>query len=258
MPIITLTSDWGHKDHYLAAVKGRIISQLPGTDIIDISHEIKPFSLKETSFIIRNCYNNFPAGTVHLIAVRTESSRENPHLAALYDGQYFLCGDNGLFSLIFDYKPQKLVVLSNDNIKYPTFSAHDSLVGAAVHLAGGKSIEELGQQTDEWIQKTQLQPVVSGNVIKGVVVYVDNYENVITNISKELFEEVGKGRKFLIECRSEEVNRIFNNYSEAGVGDIMALFSHTGFLEIAINHDHASSLLGLYVNESIRVEFYDP
>jgi S-adenosylmethionine hydrolase len=257
MPIITLTSDWGHKDHYLAAVKGRIKSRLAGADIIDISHDIKPFSLKETSFVIRNCYQNFPEGAVHLIAVRTESSVENPHMAALYEGQYFLCGDNGLFSLIFDFRPQKLVTLSNDIIKHPTFSALDSLVEAAVHLAGGKSIDDLGKETDEWVQKTLFQPVVSGNVIKGVVVYVDNYENVITNISKELFDEVGKGRRFLIECRSEEVGRISNNYSEAGVGDVMALFSHTGFLEIAINHDHASSLLGLYVNDSIRVEFFD-
>jgi S-adenosylmethionine hydrolase len=257
MPIITLTSDWGHKDHYLAAVKGRIMSQLPEADIIDISHDIKPFSLKEAAFIIRNCYANFPEGTVHLIAVRTESSKENPHMAALYDGQYFLCGNNGLFSLIFDFRPEKLVVLPTDNIRNPTFSVLDSLVEAAVYLASAKEIEKLGKKTDEWVQKTQFQPVVSGNVIKGVVVYVDNYENVITNISRELFNEVGKGRRFLIECRSEEVDTIFDNYAQAGVGDIMALFSHTGFLEIAINHDHASSLLGLYVNDLIRVEFFD-
>ena len=257
MPTITLTSDWGHKDHYLAAVKGRIKSRLPQADIIDISHEIKPFSLREASFVIRNCYPEFPQGTVHLMAVRTESSPDNPHMAAMYDGQYFLCSDNGLFSLIFDFRPEKLVLLSNDTIKHPTFSTLDTLVEAAVHLAGGGSIDSLGRETDEWVQKTQFQPVVSGNVIKGVVVYVDNYENVITNISKALFDEVGKGRRFLIECRSEEVGRIFSNYSEAGVGDIMALFSHTGFLEIAINHDHASSLLGLYVNDSIRVEFYE-
>lgn len=257
MPIITLTSDWGHKDHYLAAVKGRIKSRLPGVDIVDISHEIKPFSLKETAFIIRNCYRHFPESTVHLIAVSTETSTDNSHMAAFYDGQFFLCGDNGLFSLIFDFKPQKLVMLSIGTIQHPTFPTLDSLVEAAVHLAEGKEIDALGRETGEWVQKTQLQPVVSGNVIKGVVVYVDNYENVITNIGRELFDEVGQGRKFLIECRSEEVNRISNHYSEAGVGDILALFSHTGFLEIAINHDHASSLLGLYVNDSVRVEFFE-
>jgi hypothetical protein len=257
MPIITLTSDWGQKDHYLAAIKGNIKNRLPEADIIDISHDIKPFSLKETSFIIKNCYDTFPEGTVHIIAVRTESSKDSPHMAALYDGQYFLCADNGLFSLIFDFRPDKLIVLSADLVRHPTFSALDTLVMAAVELAKGKDIKALGNETDEWVQKTHLRPVVSGNIIKGVVVYVDNYENVITNISRTLFEEVGNGRRFLIECRSEEVDRIYNNYSEAGVGDVMALFSHTGFLEIAINHGHASSLLGLYVNDPIRVEFFE-
>lgn len=257
MPIITLTSDWGLKDHYLAAVKGRIKSLLPSADIIDISHEIKPFSLREASFIIRNSYANFPEGTVHLIAVRTESSKKNPHMAALYDGQYFICGDNGLFSLIFDFKPQKLVMLSDSMVKHPTFSAMDSLVEAGVHLAKGGNIGELGDDRMEWMEKSHLQPVVSGSVIKGIVIYIDNYENVITNITRELFEKVGQGRKFLIECRSEEIRVISQNYSDVGTSDVVALFSHTGNLEIAINHGHASSLLGLYLNDSIRVEFYD-
>ena len=257
MPIITLTSDWGAKDHYLAAVKGRIKKQFPEADIIDISHEIKPYSLREASFIIRNAFSNFPEGTVHLIAVRTESNSENPHMAAMYEQQYFVSADNGLFSLIFDFRPEKLVVLPNDSIQYPTFSALGSLVDAAVHLASGKNIEELGTGSDEWVERTHFRPVVTGNVIKGVVIYVDNYENLITNITRNLFEEVGKGRKFLIECRSEEVRKISENYSKVGMGDVLALFSHAGNLEIAISHDRASSLLGLYVNDSIRIEFFD-
>jgi S-adenosyl-L-methionine hydrolase (adenosine-forming) len=257
MPIITLTSDWGWKDHYLAAVKGQIKSRLPGVELIDISHDIRPFNLKEASFIIRNCYNTFPRGTVHLIAVRTEGPGDNPHMAALYNGHYFICGDNGIFSLIFDSKPEKLVIISDGKSIHPTFTALDSLVDAAVALAEGKNIDQLGEAREEWVEKSHFQPVVTGNIIKGLVIYIDNYENVITNITKDLFEKTGRGRKFLIECRSEQVNRLSGKYTDASPGEVLALFSHTGFLEIAINHDHASGLLGLYVNDSIRVEFFD-
>jgi S-adenosylmethionine hydrolase len=130
-------------------------------------------------------------------------------------------------------------------------------VEAAVSLAEGKNIEQLGHLSEEWVEKSHFQPVVTGNVIKGLVIYVDNYENVITNITKDFFEQNGHGRTFLIECRSEQINKLSGKYSDASPGEVLALFSHTGHLEIAINHDHASSLLGLYVNDSIRVEFFN-
>lgn len=257
MPMITLTSDWGWKDHYLAAVKGRIKSLLPGADVIDISHDVEPFNLKEASFIIRNSYGSFPPGTVHLIAVSTERPGENPQMAALYDGQYFLCGDNGLFSLVFDFRPEKLVTLAGGSSQPATFRALHALVDAAVALAGGSDITRLGQVSDEWVEKSHFQPVVSGNIIRGLIIYVDNYENVITNITRDLFEKTGRGRKFRIECRGEQVEQLSSNYSDVPPGDPLALFGHTGNLEIAINHDRASSLLGLYESDSIRVEFFD-
>jgi S-adenosylmethionine hydrolase len=257
MPMITLTSDWGWKDHYLAAVKGQIKSRLPVVELIDISHDIRPFNLKEASFIIRNAYKTFPKGTIHLIAVRTEGPGDNPHMAALFDGQYFICGDNGIFSLIFDARPEKLVLIADGKSKRPTFTALDALVEAAVALAEGSELEKLGQISGEWVEKSHFQPVVTGNVIKGLVIYIDNYKNVITNITKELFDSVGKGRKFRLECRGEQINRLSVKYTDVSPGEVLALFSHTGHLEIAINHDHASSLLGLYESDSIMVEFFD-
>lgn len=256
MPIITLTSDWGLRDHYLAAVKGSIISRLPEARIIDITHEVEPFNLKQASFILRNSYAHFPPGSIHIIAMRTEETTDFPHVVMSYDGHYFIGTDNGIFSLIFSRKPEQMFELTiPQDSDYFTFSTRDRFVKAAVHLAEGKPVEELGRPRSEWQQQMHFQPVVSGNVIRGIVIYVDNYENVITNITRELFEEVRKERPFIIECRGEQLKNISTSYLDVPVGDVVALFGSTGHLEIAINQGNASGLLGLYLNDSIRVEF---
>ncbi len=111
MPIITLTSDWGQRDYFLAAVKGKIMSLMPEVSIIDISHGISPFNLKQASFIIRNSYPHFPKGTVHMLSVLTEKTEKTPHLAVQYNGQFFIGADNGIFSLIFDKDPEKIIMI---------------------------------------------------------------------------------------------------------------------------------------------------
>ena len=256
MPIITLTSDWGQRDYFLAAVKGKILSQLPSVNIIDISHVISPFNLKQASFIIRNSYPHYPEGTVHMLSVLTEKTEKTPHLAVQYDGQFFIGADNGIFSLIFDHDPEKIVSINastNGGIK--DIAARDRFVESAVHLASGKPIELLGEPVSQWKEQLHFLPVVSGDVIRGVVIYINQYENVITNITRDLVEKVSKGRKFIIEFRGESINGISNSYQEVPIGEIVALFGSTGHLEIAINQGNAASLLGLDINDPVRVEF---
>lgn len=257
MPIITLTSDWGLRDHYLAAVKGALLSRLPEALIVDITHQVAPFSLREASFIIRNSYRNFPEGTIHIIAIRSEETKDFVHTALEYDGHFFIGADNGIFSLIFDSKPDRMVEvnLPQDSGQF-TFSTRDRFVEAAVFLAGGEPLEKLGRAKDTWIEQSHFRPVVSGNVIRGMVIYVDNYENVITNITRELFDKVGRGRQFTIEFRREQLSRLAASYQDVPEGEIAALFGSTGHLEIAVNYGNASGLLGLYVDGMVRIEFF--
>jgi S-adenosylmethionine hydrolase len=253
MPIITLTSDWGQRDYFLAAVKGKIMSLMPDVSIVDISHGISPFNLKQASFIIRNSYLHFPKGTVHVLSVLTEKTEKIPHLAVQYNGQFFIGADNGIFSLIFDKNPEKIIMISSPDDK--DIPARDHFVKSAVHLASGKPIEQLGEPAAQWKEQLHFLPVVSGNVIRGVVIYINRYENVVTNITKELVEKAGKGRKFVIEFRGELINGISMSYQEVPIGEIVALFGSTGHLEIAINQGNAASLLGLDINDPVRVEF---
>jgi len=257
MPIITLTSDWGLKDHYLAAVKGAIYSQLPGAVIVDISHQVSSFDLNQAAFIVRNSWRNFPEGTIHILGVNTEASIETPHTVAFYKGHYFIGADNGIFSLIFDEIPEKIIELDIiQDSDYFTFSTRDVFVKAACHIAKGNPLEELGRMKSSVLEKIPFNPVIDGNLIKGKVIYVDSYENVYVNISESLFTSMTKGKKFIIQFRSDSyrIKVISKAYKDVVQGEMLALFSTSGLLEIAINQGKASSLLGLRVDQSILVE----
>lgn len=261
MPVITLTTDWGLKDHYVSAVKGYILSQLPGVNIIDISHLSPSHDMVQASFIFLNSYRNFPEGTVHVIGVNSiREDEENSEYIAVYDkGHYFIGCDNGFFSIVFPQDPEKIVLLSAAKDLKTTFPERDIFVKAACHLANGGLPEDLGDEKTGMNRKLILQPVVDDKVIRAAVAYVDSYKNLITNVSKELFEQVARGRNFIIFIRSfeYELNKISKSYHEVDKGEKLALFNSSGYLEIAINKGPASTLLGLKNGDSIRIEFYD-
>jgi S-adenosylmethionine hydrolase len=257
MAIITLTSDWGLKDHYTGAVKGAILRLLPGAQIVDISHHIPAFDLNQAAFIIRNFYPNFPEGTIHILSVNTEAGIETPHTLVYHHGHYFIGADNGIFSLLFDDKPVKIIELDIiQDSDYFTFPSRDVFVKVACHIASGKAIEELGHPKDSLLQRMAFQPVIQGDMIKGKVIYVDNYENAFVNISESLFRSVVKNRKFSITFRTANysINEISKSYKDVNQGVMLALFSSSGYLEIAIREGKASSLLGLKIDQLVTVE----
>jgi hypothetical protein len=256
-PIITLTTDWGTKDHYLAAVKGSIISHIPDATIMDISHDITPFDLNEASYILRNSWKDFPEGTIHIIGVNSEASIEHPHVVIKEKGHFFIGADNGIFSLIFEESPQEIYELDifQASNKY-TFSTKDVFVQAALHIVDGKALDELGDPLAELHNKMAFKPVTEENLIKGKVIYIDRYENVVTNISESLFNEISKGKKFTIYLRAGkyELKKIHSSYSDVVEGELVAIFGSDNFLEIAQNRGRAAGLLGIQIDDVIRIE----
>ena len=258
MAVITIMSDWGLKDPYLASVKGMILSHLPDVTIVDISHQITPFDLNQASFVLRNSYKDFPAGTIHLIGINTEASIETPHTLALYEGHYFIGADNGIFSLVFDHDPEKIIEIDIiQDSDYFTFSERDVFVKVAVHILAGQSIEQLGAPRPSLTRMISFQPVVDGTVIKGKVIYVDVYENLITNITPHLFRSVGKGNRFAITFRNPQysIRTMSTSYSDVPEGEMLAIFGSSGLMEIAMNRGNASSLLGMEIDDPVRIEF---
>jgi len=255
MSIITLISDWGNKDHYAGSVKGSILSIAPDTIIVDISHEVPAFKLYQASFILRSCYKTFPAGTVHIIGVNSEATPSTPYTAVMKDGHYFIGADNGVFSLLFDSTPDKIVEINNPTHLLSTFPGRDVFAPAACHLAQGKPIEDLGISRNAVKELIAFKPVVRDNTIRGMVIYIDAYYNVITNINKTLFDEISLGRPFSINFASYSIEYISNKYSDVPEGEILALFSSDGYLQIAQNLGDAANQLGLGLDSLVVVDF---
>jgi len=257
-PLITLTSDWGIKDHYLAVIKGTILSQLPEVKIIDISHDINKFDILQASFILKNCFSFFPEGSIHIIGINTTASISEPHTMVLYRGHYFIAADNGIFSLLFDEKPTLIIELSLiQDSDYFTFSERDVFIKAAVMIARGSKAEELGIVKNSFNDKITLSPIIEPDSIKGTVIFVDSYENVFVNITEKIFKEHGRGRTYTISFRYHEITEITESYADVKEGEITALFSTTGYLEITQNKGYVSSLLDLKVGDTVRITFQD-
>ena len=260
MAIITLTTDLGLKDYYVASVKAAIFKETPDINVVDITHDIPSFNLQKTAFVIKNCFTDFPENTIHIIGVNSEADIEIPHVAIYYNGHYFIGADNGIFSLIFDTVPEKVVELTisqdTDRVTFPT---KDVFVKAACHIARGGTLEVIGKPKKELAVKTMFRAVSENNIIKGMAIYIDHYGNIITNITESLFKSFGKGRRFTIFFRSEEyeIKTINDSYSSVQEGERVALFSSTGYIEIAINKGDASRLFGVNQGDIIRIEFDD-
>jgi len=258
MHIITLTSDWKENDFYIASLKGKLLSACPEAQIIDINHKIKAFNSSHAAFIVRNSYPHFPENTIHIIAVNSEPEEGGELLAARKDKHYFLCADNGILGLLGGAEPEEVITLTEHYDKDPdTFIALSVFARAACELSKGTSLSKLGSPAKEYDRQTPLRATIDDQTITGSVIYIDSYQNAITNISRELFERVGKGRAFEIYVQSKHymLDRINLRYNETDPGDLLAIFNSAGLLEIAIRNGNAAGLLKLNTNSTIRVEF---
>ncbi len=257
MGVITLISDWGSNDYYTAAVKGMIYKHYPEARIVDITHEISPFDVDEAAYVIRNAYKSFPDNTVHIIGINTEESLNHPHSVVYYNKQYFIGSDNGVFSLIFDNEPEEQIVLDIlQDSNHFTFSGRDRFVKAAIHLAKGGDLKELGTERVDLTKRIPFEPVKSKNSIRGLVNHIDTYENLVTNIPETLFREMVKNKRFEISLRSEKLQAIHNSYGDVRPGEIVAIFASHGMLEIAINKGNAASLLGIQKKDPVLIEVF--
>ncbi|EDP95758.1 SAM-dependent chlorinase/fluorinase [Kordia algicida OT-1] len=275
MAIITLTTDFGEKDHFVGAVKGAIYSELSDIRIVDISHSVNPFSITEAAYIIQNAFNSFPKGSIHIIGIDSELNPENKHIAVKLDGHFFVCANNGIMSLIAsEIVPEKIVEINIHDRIETNFPVLDVFVKVACHIARGGTLEVIGKTIHEIKHLTGIKPVVNTDEtqIIGNVIYIDNYGNVVTNITRKIFRDVGKGRNFEISARNYKFKTIHERYSDSinfnlekhkreEDGKKLALFNSADFLELAIYKSNpqtvgsASSLFGLRFRDTITINF---
>lgn len=274
MSIITLTSDFGSKDHYVGAMKGKLLSEFAEVQLVDISHHIDPFNVAEAGYILLSSYFCFPKGTVHIICVDAEWNEENKHIAVLWNGHYFVTADNGILSIVMQkIKPEQMVAINIHNRLPLEATATDVFIKVACHLARGGHLNVIGKEISEITTLSSLVPVVSkdGSRITCSIIYIDNYGNLVTNLTKESFVAIGKERPYEIKIKSKPIKTIYPNYGSIGIsakypakyyeGNAIAIFNEMGYLEIGIYRANpytsgsATSLLGLGYRDAIFIEF---
>lgn len=258
MAIITLTSDWGSSNYYTAAVKGVILSQLPDATIVDVTHNIAPFDSGGAGFVLKNTYPSFPEGTIHIIAVETIETLEYSHMVVKAHGQYFIGTDNGVFSQIFsEFEEAYTINVLQDTPSF-NFCARDRFASVAVMIANGTPLQEIGERREK-LRGAEFCAVVRDDSIDGIVIFIDCYDNLITNITKQDFEQARRGRNFtiLVKGRLYTITKISDSYLDVADGDLVAIFGSHGNLEIAMCKAKVASLCGLEVFSSIKVVFHE-
>jgi len=249
---------------------------MPDIVVVDITHAISPFNIPEAAYIIQGAYKSFPSGSIHIIGVDSELSPENKHIALLLDGHYFICANNGILSMLSNHiTPQKIVEINIHNQLHTSFPVLDVFAHVACHIARGGDLDVIGKSINQIKPIKDLAPNLSEDKgkITGYVIYIDNYGNVVTNITRELFEINRKGRRFEVNARNYKFDTIVEKYSDIVNFDLpsaqrqdegkkLALFNSSNFLEIALYKGNtgqiggASSLMGLKERDVITINFY--
>ena len=275
MAIITLTTDFGEKDHFAGSIKGAIYTEIPDVKIVDISHSVSPFNVPEAAYIIQNAYSSFPKGTIHVIGIDSELNPENKHIAVLLDDHYFICANNGIMSMICsDIAPQKIVEINIHDKIETSFPVLDVFVKVACHIARGGTLEVIGKVINTIKPIKNLIPFVNEEQtqIIGSIIYIDNYGNVVTNIKRKFFESVQKTRTFEISARNYKFKTIYNKYSDAinyeipeekryDAGKGLVVFNSSNYMEIAVYKSDsatvgsASTLMGLKMRDTVTINF---
>ncbi len=255
MAIVTLLTDSGERDHYVAAIKAKVLSTNPGLTIVDISNKISPCDIAHGAFVLKSVFRDFPKGTVHLVAVDAAGNRGDAYFAINLEDHFFVSVDNGLLGLVSDKIPQNLVELNAINSITTSFPEKDILAPAAARLASGVSISTLGKPMSMFKKMTDRHVKATKKQILGHVIRVDGFGNLITNIEKETFEILSKGKVYTITVGGEKMRRIHTNYHQAEQGDCFLLFNSLGLLEIGIYKGNASELLGLSYDSPVNIIF---
>ena len=274
MSIITLTTDFGLRDHFVGALKGKLISDFPECRIVDISHHVDPFNIYEASYLLNAAWTSFPPGTVHLIGVDAEFHKGNRHIAMQWNGHYFIGADNGILSLLSSkILPEKLFEITIHDRFPPETADLDVLAKVATHLARGGVLNVIGRETAGLKEVTELKPVVAADrsSIKGYVIYVDHFGNAVVNITRKMFQELVTGRSYTVAAGKNTVNVIFRRFADIlnegrlslkdSEGRMVAVFNEAGYLEIATYRSNphlvgsANTLLGLRFQSEVRINF---
>ncbi|MBK8624589.1 MAG: SAM-dependent chlorinase/fluorinase [Saprospiraceae bacterium] len=257
MQIVSLTTDYGSKDYYVAELKASILTNKSDFAIIDISHEIDRYDIVQASFYLLNAVVSFPKGSIHIVGVNCNYRPKSEYICFERDDHFFIGPNNGVFSLMFDdLDESKIFVISppgDEPARVNSIFSH-----AAAYIGHGLPLEEIGIIVPSFNKKLVIQPVVTSNQIRATVIHIDHFENVVVNLTKDIFDKVRNKRHFELFYKPHDpITFLCKDYGDVSIGDPLAFFNSAGYLEIAMNMDKASSMLNLIKGEMIQINFFE-
>ncbi|MCZ2224940.1 MAG: SAM-dependent chlorinase/fluorinase [Chitinophagales bacterium] len=245
MPLLTLSTDIGQQDFIVGAVKGQLLSAIPNLTIADITHYLPRENFAHAAYICKNAFAYYPENTFHIILLNVFDTPSTHFVLSKYKNQFIICPNNGIITMMAGEIPKDSIVL-------PIINAHtliqitEQLTNVIQKLIKTNSIENLGTTGLVIEEKYMMKPIVSDNWMQAQILFIDNFENAVVNVSFEEFERERKGRNFkIVFKRNETVSMISKNYADVTEGQYLAWFNSAGYLEVAVNKGKAAELFGL-------------
>jgi len=247
MPIVTLSTDIGQSDYIVGAVKGQLLTADASNTIVDITHQLSQHNYQHTAYLCNNAFKHFPAGTFHIILVNVFETLPHHMLIAEHNNQYVACPDNGILTIVCGVRPSNIIAVEVDNARsFGVLACTQALATAIKKLGYSPSLHHAGNAVDVIKEKYPLRSTIGADWIDSQIIFIDSFENVVINITKEEFEEQRRGRNFkIIFTRDEVIDHLSDNYASVAPGDKLAWFNSAGYLEIAINKGNMAGLFGL-------------
>jgi len=257
--MITFLTDFGIKDHYVASMKGVILSINPRCTIIDISHEVHPHDIGEGAFLLANAYSFFPKGTIHLAVVDPGVGGSRKSILVTTSDFFFLGPDNGLFTFALQKEKVKHVVALT-NRKYflseisATFHGRDVFAPVAGYLSLGVKPKDFGNEINSWSRITFQKPRIENGKLVGEVFHIDSFGNLISNIGEKEFFIFSKRRSLKIRIGRHLISCLKKRYGEGKIDEPIALIGSGGFLEISVRDASAQKLLKAKKGDKIEIQ----
>jgi S-adenosylmethionine hydrolase len=255
-----LLTDFGLIDHYVAAMKGVILTICPQAELVDISHDVTPFSIPEAAYTLTQAWHCFPKGTTHMAVVDPGVGSDRRPIVAEVSGHRFVAPDNGLLTMILDPNPGAKVreIQASRYFRQPvsaTFHGRDIFAPVAAHLAGGLAVSKLGKPVSDAVRSDFAKPTQSGRARwTGTVLKIDRFGNIITNLDWATFHRI-QDIPFQLKLGHRTVTRFSPTYAATPGGELFAIKGSSGYVEVSLNQSHAASIADVLPGSTIRLSF---
>jgi hypothetical protein len=255
-----LTTDYGLSDHLVAAMKGVILKVNPDVKIVDLCHNVMPFDILDAALTIGNAYRHFPSKAIHVVVVDPGVGSQRRPIMVSGDQHYFVAPDNGVLSVVYEREEKVTVrhITAEHYFHHPvsnTFHGRDIFAPVAAWLTKNWQSASFGDEITDFVRFSLPKPKAAGGAVKGVVLRVDNFGNLVTNLTPEDVPNLlGTDAKFKIVVNSREITSLAQTYAQGAPGEVLALIGSSGFLEISVNKGSAARTLNAQRGTEVSVQ----